>query len=738
MVRLIGLLLWGCGAPVVGMDLPDVVDPVEDPPGDDPTPGASADDVELRFVIPTRAAERVEVWLYAEPMGADALRRLVLTREGDAFVGSLTWDALDAAGFEHVWYGLRAWGPGWSYDPAWTPGSDLGFVEDVDASGARFNPNKLLWDPYGRELSHDPSNPVSASWGVYMAGDHRLEDSGPVAPKMLVLRDRAGDIGVKPRRELRDQVIYEVHVRALTMLDPTVPEALRGTYAGAALAAARLSDLGVTAVELLPVHETNNDRNDVSADASGDNYWGYSTLAFFAPDRRYAADRSPGGPTREFQEMVRAFHAVGISVYLDVVYNHTGEGSALMSWRGLDNAAYYELDGPEGYRSDNGVGPNLNATDPLARELVLASLRYWSEDMGVDGFRFDLAPILGNGCASGCFSWDPDDPDGILLRAAREIDADLIAEPWGATGEAYRAGHFPEGWSEWNEGFRDTIRSDQNQLGVVDVTTGQLAEVLSGSPGRYADDGRGPAASINYVASHDGFTLADQYRCNGKNNSQPWPYGPSDGGSDDNRSWDQRGDPVRQRRAARTGLALTMLSAGVPMLTGGDELLRSQRCNNNPYNLDSVATWIDWAALEAEASGFRVFTQGMIALRLAHPALRPGAWRSADAVRWYEPDGSEADGGYLSDPTRHAIAMWLDGEAAGDPARAILVLINGWSDGVTFQLPPSPSGGRWRIAADTHEWLEAEGNVLAPGAEAPLPEDSYLLGTRSVAVLVDP
>jgi isoamylase len=703
--------------------------------------GASVQDDTLWFAVASRHATRVEVWLYGEPTGPEAVV-LPLSRTGpERFEGGLPLEQIE---LDTVYYGLRVWGPNWEWDADWVPGSLEGYLTDVDAAGNRFNPNKLLSDPYGRELSHDPG----PDWGPYTTGDRRGEDTGPIAPKSVWLPGPLDPPSAGSGRAPQDQVIYEVHVRGLSMLAPEVPEALRGTYAGAALVAPRLAALGVTALELMPLHETPNDFNDVTADASGDNYWGYSSLSFFAPDRRYAADRSPGGPTAELRAMIDAYHEVGIDVLVDVVYNHTAEGGTwgdpavapLLSWRGLDNAGFYELaDGGAGYRGDNGVGPNWNAVEPLARQLVLDSLRYWSEEIGVDGFRFDLAPILGNSCSEDCFSYDGHDPEGVLVRAATELDVLLVAEPWGATGEAYQGGNLPQGWAEWNDGFRDTVRRHQNGVGgAVDQPLRPLVDALMGSPSRFADDGRQPWSSVSYVVAHDGFTLADLYRCDAPDNDQDWPYGPSNGGSTANWSWDQDGDEVAQERAARTGMALSLLSAGIPMFNGGDELLRSQRCNNNPYNLDSVATWIDWPALEAEHASFYAFTRDLIALRAAHPALRPAGWRGEGASALYEPSGAAASDAYLDDPSRHALALYLDGPAAGDPARALLVLINGWEDGVGFTLPPAPSGERWHLAADTHEWLAGEDHVVEPGAEPPLPDDTYLLGARSVAVLVDP
>lgn len=743
------LVLAACRAPAEGTDptLPPTPTLSTGPVVVDGPLGARREGSEVVFRVASAAAERIEVWLYAEPLGAEAALRLPLTPRDGVFAGAVAAAELDALGLDPLFYGLRAWGPNWPWDPAWAPGTEVGFLADVDGDGNRFDPNKLLIDPFTRELSHDPITEAHTDWGAYTTGDRRAEDTGPVAPKGILIPDEPVDTGARPDRPLRDLVVYEVHVEALSKLDPEVPEPLRGTYAGAALTAGRLADLGIQAIEFLPLAETPNDQNDLTPDAAGDNFWGYSTLAFLAPDRRYAADRSPGGPTREVREMVRAFHEAGIAVWVDGVFNHTTEGGpwdadgevvTLLSLRGLDNAGYYQLDGPKGYRNDNGVGPNLAAADPRARELVLGALGWWHEGLGFDGFRFDLAPILGNACAAGCFDFDPEDPEGILARAAAELpDAVLVAEPWGATGVAYQAGRFPAGWGEWNDGFRDTLRRDLNLLADTTAPLSALVEALSGSPGRFADDGRLPEASIDFVVAHDGFTLWDLVSCAEKDNDQPWPYGPSDGGSDHNLSSDHGGDPEAQRTAARSLMALTLLAAGTPMFTGGDEWLRSQRCNNNPYNLSSEATWIDWAALEAEGAAFHTFTRRLLAFRAAHPALRPTTWRGPGQVRWLRDDGADADPAYLSDPSRHALAMWLDGPSAGDPARAILVLINGWTGPVTFALPPTGDGAPWQLVADTAPWLEGDANALPEGSDAPLPDESYTVAGGAVVVLID-
>ena len=681
------------------------------------------------FRVGSSRASRIELWIYDAPTGGER-SRVVMEREADL----TTWRARVAASElpSTIYYGYRAWGPNWTYDPAWQLGSMAGFVVDVDSDGNRMNPNKLVFDPYARELSHDPTTPSQPDGSYYAVGDrHRLKDSGPVAPKGIVLRDE-GDAGPKPQRALRDDIIYEVHLRGFTR---NAGGACAGTYAGAAERAADLAALGVTAVEFLPLQETPNDRNDVDPETSGgDNYWGYSTLAYFAPDRRYACDRSPGGPTRELRAMVRAFHEQGIKVFVDVVYNHTseGSGSSLLSLRGLDNAGYYQLDrAGTGFTNSNGVGADVAGDKPLPQALILDSLKYWRDRIGVDGFRFDLAPILGNACGPQCFRFDPAFPAAI---ANELVGVDLIAEPWGVVPGSYQVGNFPAGWSEWNDRYRDLIRQDQNQRGVANVTPGWLAARVHGSSELYRPDGRPPAASNNYMGSHDGFTLRDLYACNGPNNGQPWPWGPSDGGSADNKSWDHNGDPLAQRQAARTGLALLLLSQGVPMIVGGDERLRGQRCNNNPYNLDSAAMGLDWSA--TTDSAFTVFARRLLAFRRAHPALRHADWIEPSQVSWRDAAGNVATGAYLDDATKPVLAWRLDGTMLGDPAAAVFVTYNRGPAEIATTLPAPPAGTAWYRVADTGAWMEPQANSSEPGSEYRMNQSRYDLAGRSLALFI--
>ena len=724
----------------------------------------------IDFRVYSSRATRIEVWLYKTPSGAQEVATYVLTKDATTNVWSKTASVAtlkNSYGITGtVYYGYRAWGPNWLYNAAWAKGSGVGFVTDIDVSGNRFNPNKLLLDPYAVEMSQDPTTAVCNDGTIYASGAvNRNTDSGACASKGLVLATDTTSIGVKPTRAFKDDVVYEVHVRGLTNNDAGVAAGLRGTYAGAAAKAAYLAGLGVTAVEFLPVQETQNDTNDVNpTSTTGDNYWGYMTLNYFSPDRRYSSDKTAGGPTREFKAMVKAFHDVGIKVYIDVVYNHTGEGGPwggsdgltvynVFSFRGLDNPTYYSLTSDLQYPWDNtGVGGNYNTHNPTAQNLIVDSLAYWRDSLGVDGFRFDLASVLGNTCEHGCYNFDKLDANNALNRIVRDLPpraagggsgVDLIAEPWAIGGNSYQVGGFPSGWAEWNGIYRDSFRKAQNKLGVIAVTTGEMANRFGGSFDLYGDDGRKPWHSVNFMVAHDGFTLRDLYAYNSKQNLQPWPYGPSDGGEDNNNSWDQNGNALEQRKAARTGLAFMMLSAGVPMITGGDEFLRTQFGNNNAYNLDSSANWLNWT-FDTNATNHKTFTSRLIAFRKAHPALRPTSFYSAvdnngnvmEQLRWFKPDGTQADAAYFTNTGNHAIAWRIDGSEFADSASAIYVAYNGWSGSVTFTLPWPGNGKQWYRVMDNATWNEGPNTVVAPGSEALIGGEGTTYGLEAKAVLL--
>jgi isoamylase len=725
----------------------------------------NATKTDVTFRVRSDRATRLEVWIYKVASGQAEVFRTALANDGTGrWSATVLTSTLQAAGLSGtIYYGYRAWGPNWPYTSTWTPGSSIGFVSDVDSAGNRFNPNKLLFDPYGLELSHDPTNPTNTDGAIYNTGaSDRARDSALVAPKSIVIDTAAGDFGIKPTRPFKDEVVYEVHVRGLTKNDPSVLASERGTYAGAARKAAYLKSIGVTAVEFLPVQETLNDINDVVASTDGDNYWGYMTLNYFAPDRRYAMDKSAGGPTREFRQMVKAFHTQGLKVYIDVVYNHTAEGGVgdatgnkaqLLSFRGLDNASYYELGSdPRFYYDNTGIGANYNTTTPMAVDLIIDSLAYWKDGLGVDGFRFDLASVLGNSCNSGCFTFDKLNPSNALNRATATLPvrpaaggagADLIGEPWAIGAGTYRVGDFPSGWAEWNGIFRDTFRKDQNQLGVEAVTPGQLATRFAGSSDLYGDDGRKPWHSVNFIVAHDGFTNRDLYAFNGKNNLQPYPFGPSDGGEDSNRSWDQGGVAALQRQAARNAMALIALSSGVPMFNGGDEMYRTQFGNNNMYNVDTDKNWINWSDATSNAS-FLSYSRRLFAFRNAHPALRPAEFFTGSVgssglkdIQWLTDRGAEANGAYMDNPNNHFLAFRIDGARAGDSAASIYVAYNGWSGIVNAVLPIPRAGKSWYRVSDTATWMESRGNFTDPGAEDVLTVSNYDLAGRSILLLIE-
>ena len=725
----------------------------------------------LEFAVFSSRAARVELWLYAEPFGAPERARIAMERNADRWAARVTAAERAALGLagRTVYYGYRAWGSNWPFESTWRPGSTAGFRSDVDRRGNRFNPNKLLLDPWAREVSHDPRNARQTDETVFCSGANRAVDTGSIAPKGLVLpvSGTRAATGLKPSRPFKDDLVYEVHLRGFTRSDPTVPPEQRGTYAGAARKADYLKSLGVTAVEFLPLAECQNEQNDLEASSAGDNYWGYDPLAYFAPDRRYAADRSPGGPTREFRAMTRAFHDRGLKVFVDVVYNHTGEGglwsnvpgprfetAKVLSLRGLDNPAYYEtMNDRRFYREDSGCGPNVNAADPAGRRLILESLEYWKDVLGVDGFRFDLAPILANRFSREGYEFDSSAPGNPLLRAARELPVrtpsglggvDLIAEPWGG---CYALGRHPEGWAEWNDRFRDAFRRSQNRFGRDAMPLREVALRIAGSPDIFQEArNRRPWNSINFVVAHDGFTLRDLVSFNQRSTGRPWPYGPSDGGrpAAEELSWDQGGTPAAQRQAARNGLALLMTSAGVPMITGGDEMFRTQHGNNNPYNLDSEANWLDWGAASRETTMVE-FTRGLMAFRAAHRCLRPwsflhGADEDANGLpdlAWLGPNGAAIAAAELDRPDGPFLAWRFDGAEGADSDASVYVAYNRSPAALRVTLPPNLSGKSWYLAFDTASGPHGPGRIFGTGGEPPIESGGLTMAGRSLVGCVE-
>ncbi len=618
----------------------------------------------------------------------------------------------------YVWHG---------YVPGLRPGQRYGFRVDgpyQPSAGQWFNRNKLLLDPYARAVEGKAAHagPIRAYAGK--PEDQTLDDrdDAPFVPRGVVVDGAFDWEGVRrPDVPWPDAVLYEVHVKSFTKRHPDVPPELRGTYLGLAhpAAIAHLKSLGVTTVELLPVHECATEAPVALRGMT--NYWGYSTLGFFAPDQRFASQ--PGAQVTEFKTMVRALHAAGIEVVLDVVYNHTCEGDhtgPTLSLRGIDNRTYYRLKpGKELLFEDySGCGNALNMLHPQVLKLIMDSLRYWVTEMHVDGFRFDLASTLAREASSvdklSAF-FDIVHQDPVLSNVK------LIAEPWDLGVGGYQVGNFPVLWKEWNGRFRDTVRrfwcGDAGQIG-------DLGFRLTGSSDLYEDDGRDPHASINFITAHDGFTLRDlvsydkkRNLANGEGNKDGW---------DDNASWncgvegETRDDDVLRLRARqqRNLLVTLLLSQGVPMLTSGDELGKTQGGNNNPYCQDNEISWLDWE-LDAPRRRLLTWTTALVGLRAREPVFRRrsflrgeklGASLSKDIV-WFRKDGEEMGPADWQKPARAALGLLLAGDALGwtdDDGRDVvgdsfLLLMNASGEDVVFRVPPAAWGESWDLVLDTKE-----------------------------------
>ena len=617
------------------------------------------------------------------------------------------------------------------------------------SSGLRFSPAKLLLDPYARAFTG------AVTYGPevlgYAQGDPDAPstlDSAAYVPRSLVAEQRYNWSGSpRPKHGYPDTIIYEVHVKGFTMGHPGVPPELRGTYAGLGhqVAIEHLLDLGVTAVELLPVHE--NVPEDFLVQRGLTNYWGYNTIGYFAPHQGYsAAARAgrPGGQVVEFKAMVDALHSAGLEVLLDVVFNHTAEGGPLgptLCYRGLDNAAYYRLLPADlsQYVDTTGCGNSLNAGDPITLQLIMDSLRYWLTEMGVDGFRFDLAPTLAR--QEGGF----DQVSAFLDMVSQDpvvSTAKLIAEPWDVgQSDSYDLGRFPPLWREWNGKYRDTMRDFWRSH---DVGLGEFANRFCGSSDLYAGSRRRPTASVNLITVHDGFTLRDLVSYDTKHNEA---NGESNrDGTDDNRSWNcgaegPSGDPAvlaLRERQSRAMLATLLLSFGVPMLLGGDELGRSQQGNNNAYCQDNAITWFDWSAVDSDLLGF---TKRLVALRQSHPVFRRRrflAGAEAAEVGWFTPAGTAMTGSDWADNSSLAVAIYLDG--SDDPDRSddgtplvdddFLVLVNVWWEPLAFTVAPTRVGLTWQTCLDTYDPSRPVAELRAG--------DTVSVGPRSVVVLIGP
>jgi isoamylase len=687
--------------------------PSESWPGRPEPPGASWDGAGTNFSIVSEVAERVELCLFDE---AGKERRVEL---------------VDCTGYR--WHGyLPDVGPGQRYGyricGPWDP-----------AKGHRCNPSKLLLDPYAKAIVGNLSlvpEILGHRDGDATATLRDDRDSAPFVPRSMVVSpyfDWGNDR--PPGVPWHDTVLYELHVKGFTQLHARIPEALRGTYAGLAhpVVIEHLHRLGVTSVELMPVHQFADDR--FLADRGLRNYWGYNTIGYFAPHGAYARGRGAGGEqVAEFKQLVKAYHDAGLEVIIDVVYNHTGEGNHLgptLCFRGIDNAAYYRLeDDRRYYRDFTGTGNTLDATRPHVLQLIMDSLRYWIEELHVDGFRFDLAAALSRG-ESGYDHMsaflDVVQQDPVVSRVK------LIAEPWDVGSGGYRVGRFPPLWSEWNGKYRDAVRSFwRRDPGML----GELATRFAGSADLYASNGRQPFASVNFITAHDGFTLRDLVSYAQKHNEENGE-GNRDG-ENDNRSWNcgvegPTDDPTinaLRARQQRNLLATLILSQGVPQITAGDELGRTQGGNNNAYCQDDETSWVDW---EHRDKPLRDMVRKLVALRAEHPVFRRraffrGAAKAAGAtggeaeVGWYRADGAEMTAADWADPAAHTLGVYLNGNAyqGRDPQGnhiaddSFYVVLTSHHGPVEVRMPVSLDAA-WMAAFDTGP-IPAPEAVIVQGA----------------------
>jgi isoamylase len=689
--------------------------------------GATPAPTGTNFAVASDVAEGVTLCLF-EATGAE--QQLPLT-ECDAGI----WHGFVPGVGPGQRYGYRVRGP---YEPA---------------KGLRCNPNKLLLDPYARAIAGEVESTDAIL--AYVPGNpdgYSNLDSAPYVPRSLVV---GGDFDwgddSPPAIPYSDTIIYETHVKGFTQLHPGVPGKLRGTYAGLVAPAPlkHLVGLGITAVELLPVH---HHVDDAFLRSKGlDNYWGYSSLGFFAPHAGFSAEVRAGhvgGQVAEFKSMVKALHAAGLELILDVVFNHTAEGNHLgptLSFRGLDNAAYYRLvpDNLSLYFDTTGTGNSLNVDDPTCLRLIMDSLRYWVSEMHVDGFRFDLAVTLGRD--HGRFDriaafFDLVSQDPIVSRVK------LIAEPWDfGQSDSYNVGRFPALWSEWNGRYRDTTRDFwRGQAGTLP----DMATRLTGSADLYGPSQRRPNASVNFITCHDGFTLRDLVSYDRKNNAANGE-GNNDG-TDDNRSWNcgaegPTKDPAvieLRARQSRALLATLLLSLGVPMINGGDEMGRTQGGNNNAYCQDNEISWFDWGAADKD---LLAFARELIAIRRRHPVLRRRRYATgalAGDIAWYTPTGSPmTDSDWAAGWTRSVVA-YLDGtrdadrDDRGRPVldADLLIVLNGWWEPLTFTIPDVGGPRVWTRELDTFAGQASAGGAGVAG-KTPATGTQVSVGPRSIVLL---
>ena len=659
--------------------------------------GATYDGTGTNFAIFSEVAEKVELCLF----DADGTEERIRLPEMDAFV----WHAFLPGVQPGQRYGFRVHGP---YDPE---------------QGQRCNPNKLLMDPYAKAVDGGIDWDPSVFGYDFETKERNDEDSAAHMPKSVVVSpffDWGNDR--LPRIPYHKSVIYEAHVKGLTMTHPRIPEELRGTYAGIAHPAIieHLTDLGVTALELMPVHEFVQD--DTLQQKGLRNYWGYNSIGFFAPHHEYASNQDPGMAVQEFKGMVRALHDAGIEVILDVVYNHTAEGNhngPTLSFKGIDNQAYYRLvaDDKQFYMDTTGTGNSLNVANPQSLQLIMDSLRYWVTEMHVDGFRFDLASTLARQFhevdrLSAFFDLVHQDPVVSQVK--------LIAEPWDIGDGGYQVGNFPSLWTEWNGKYRDTVRDFWRG---EDATVGEFASRITGSADLYQHSGRRPVASINFVTAHDGFTINDLVSYNEKHNEANGED--NNDGESHNRSWNcgvegPTDDPEildLRARQIRNIMATLLLSQGTPMIAHGDELGRTQQGNNNVYCQDSELAWMDWSLAETNADLIE-FTRNAIALRNEHPVFRRRRFfegrpiRSGEQARdiaWLTPAGEEMTPEDWDSGFGKSLTVFLNGEGIPEPNQrgervvddSFLLCFNAHHETIEFVTPDGNYAKEWTVALDT-------------------------------------
>lgn len=695
-------------------------------PGNPYPLGATFDGEGVNFALYAENATEVELCLFDQPKGAKENQKIKLT-ERTHHVWHVYIPGLKAGQL----YGYRVSGP---YDPL---------------NGHRFNNNKLLMDPYAKAIAG------SIEWDNSLFGydignpgedlSFSETDSAPFLSKCVVIDPAFDWEGDQPLRiENHKTIIYEAHVRGLTKNHPDIPEAIRGTYAGIAhpVVIKHLKELGVTAIELMPVHHFIVDRHLKEKGLT--NYWGYNTIAFFAPDTLYSSSGVRSEQVTEFKRMVKELHKAGIEVILDVVYNHTAEGNQMgptLSFRGIDNASYYRLAEEQRYYKDyTGTGNTLNANLPGVLRLMMDSLRYWITEMHVDGFRFDLAATLARELhevnrLSAFFDIIYQDP--VISQVK------LIAEPWDIGEGGYQVGKFPPGWMEWNGKFRDCIR---DYWRGADSMLGEFALRITGSPDLYEDGYRTPTASINFITAHDGFTLNDLVSYNEKHNEANGED--SKDGESHNRSWNcgvegPTDDPevLRLRLQQKKNLLTTLfLSQGMPMLLAGDEISRTQQGNNNAYCQDNEISWVNWKEADQQ---LLEFTKKLIAIRKKHEAFSRRRWFQGQPIKgagvediaWFLPEGNEMTEEHWRNDFAKSLAIYLNGRgihpvnSKGEQIKddSFYIIFNAHHEALDYQLPASKYGKEWITVLDTSKHEEENG--VYP------PEGTIHVEARSIVLL---